>query len=132
MNRTLKWILFVLLGVVVLAMVAVGIIAIFGFFRSNTIMGPGIPWDGHMGFNSSPLRLFFIGLLCLGFILLFIVGVIALVAALARGNRPVSVTPAVTPTAPVIVAERPCPSCGRMTQTDWKNCPYCGNPLFGE
>ena len=25
--------------------------------------------------------------------------------------------------------ERPCPTCGRLTQVDWKTCPYCSQPL---
>ena len=125
MSKTLKWVLYVLLGLVVVALLAVAVYVIFSGGGYGMMVRPGIPWDGHMNFNYSPLRWIFGSLLCLGVFLLVILGIVAFVAALVRGNRPISSPPA----APMATAERPCPNCGRMTQADWKNCPHCGSPL---
>ncbi len=27
------------------------------------------------------------------------------------------------------VSQTPCPNCGKTTQADWQNCPYCGSAL---
>ena len=133
MNRTLKWILYVALGLVALVVVAGVITAVFGGFRYGGayMMRPGIGFDNHMQFGYDPIRILFGGILCLGVILLVILGIVALVLAIVRGNRPAQIAqPA--PTAPpseIATPEKPCPNCGRMTQEDWKTCPYCGTPL---
>jgi len=33
------------------------------------------------------------------------------------------------PITALILPGGPCPECGRPTQTDWHNCPYCGQTL---
>jgi hypothetical protein len=45
-------------------------------------------------------------------------------AGLAR-----EVLPGREPTATPPLSGDPCPECGHPTQTDWHNCPYCGQTL---
>ena len=124
MNKTLKWILYILLGVVGL-LVLVGVVyAIFGNYRYG-MMAPGLWMGDHMRFGFNPYRGVFIGLLCLGVLLLVVLGIVALVAALVRGNKP----PESAPPAQITPPEKPCPNCGRITQEEWKTCPYCGTSL---
>ena len=60
MNKTLKWILYILLGVVGL-LVLVGVVyAIFGSYRYG-MMAPGLWMGDHMRFTFNPYRGFFIG-----------------------------------------------------------------------
>jgi predicted RNA-binding Zn-ribbon protein involved in translation (DUF1610 family) len=30
---------------------------------------------------------------------------------------------------PQTAKQTPCPNCGKGTQADWQNCPYCGTKL---
>lgn len=128
MNTVLKWILYVLLGLVILAVVAGIVFAIFGGGYGYSMMHPGIrmmsPY-GFYGMGFSPLRAIFGGLLGLGIFILVIVGIVALVNVLVRGNRPAASTPPAQP----VVPTRTCSNCGKPAQEDWKTCPYCGNPL---
>jgi uncharacterized membrane protein len=130
MSKTLRWILFVLLGLVALAVVAGVFFAVFGSYRYG-MMRPGIWMGDHMRFGYSPIGWIFGGLLCLGIIMLVVIGIVALATALVRGNRPAQVTQPsqATPPSEITTSERPCQNCGRMTREDWKTCPYCGNPL---
>ncbi|OGO25534.1 MAG: hypothetical protein A2136_02055 [Chloroflexi bacterium RBG_16_54_11] len=129
MNRTLKWILYVLLGLVALAVVALIFYAIFGWYGYGMmrpeLARPGVWMWEHMRVGYSPVRTIFGGLLSLGVFLLVVLGIIALVAAIVRGNR--TIPPA--PPSAIATPERPCPNCGRMTLPDWKTCPYCGTAL---
>jgi hypothetical protein len=128
MSKALRWILYIIGGLVVIALVAAVVTAVFGGVRYGYgMMRPGIvQFPGyHMRFGYGEWAWLFGGLLCLGVILLVIVGIVALVAALTRGNR----TAPIPPTSAVTIPEKPCPNCGRMTQPDWKTCPYCGTSL---
>ncbi len=60
--------------------------------------------------------MFFMWLIPLGFLVLTVFGIAWLVRTIGGGN--ISLPPTHT-----------CPSCGRGTQSDWKNCPYCGAGL---
>jgi hypothetical protein len=126
MNRTLRWILYALLGLVVLGLIAGAVIAIFGGVGYGAMMRPGLPYYDHMRIGVNPVRWIFGALLCLGFFLLLVLGIAALVSALVRRDQPL---PPPAATTPVTTGEKPCPNCGRMTQADWKTCPYCGTPL---
>lgn len=54
-----------------------------------------------------------------------LLGLLALcLAGLAR-----AVLPGREPTAAPALPGGPCPECGHPTQTDWYNCPYCGQTL---
>jgi hypothetical protein len=130
MNRTLKWILYVILGLVGLAVLAGIVMAIFGGYRYS-MMGPGVWMAPHMRVGFNPVRWIFGAILGFGVFLLVILGIIALIASLVRGNRPYPpTTPTTTATPPpAATATKTCPNCGRIVQEDWKNCPYCGTPL---
>ncbi|MFZ0533872.1 MAG: zinc ribbon domain-containing protein [Anaerolineales bacterium] len=124
MNKVLKWILYILLGLVVLGVIAGIVFAIFGGY-GYTMMRPGFRMMEPFRYHFSPVRSIFGGLLGLGVVVLVIVGIVALVSALVRGNRPVQTTPPAQMSAP----SRTCSNCGKPAQDDWKTCPYCGNPL---
>jgi hypothetical protein len=101
--------------------------------------GPGMMgFGGHMLFGGL-IR----GLLCLGFLALFVLGIIWLVRRLRKpvstssAVAPVagSVTPAAEVAAPIVepvvpvvavAAVHPCPKCGEPVQDGWKHCPNCG------
>ncbi len=135
MNKVLKWILYVLLAIVVLAVIAGIVLAFLGPAR-YAMMRPGIRMMAPYGFNNfgfSPFRAIFSGLIGLGIIILIIVGIVALVSFLTGGmRRSTSVTPAppMQPTQPAAAAPaRTCPNCGKPAMEDWKTCPYCGTML---
>jgi uncharacterized membrane protein len=124
MSKTLKWILYIILGLVALAVVA-GLVAMVFNGYGYSMMRPGIRIMDHMRFYYNPVRSIFGGLLCLGIILLMIVGIVALVYALTNSNKQ---TPTTTP-AQITAPSRTCGNCGKPAQEDWKTCPYCGNSL---
>ena len=129
MNKVLKWILYVLLGLVILVVIAGVVFAVFRGFGGYAMMRPGIRMMAPYRFNGfSPLRTIFGGLFGLGIFILVIVGIVALVNALVRGNRPAAYTPPTQPVSPAAPA-RTCSNCCKPAQEDWKTCPYCGNPL---
>ena len=136
MNKVLKWVLIVLGGLVVLAIIA-GIVLAFVYRPGFVMMRPGFrmmqPFRNNgerFGFGFSPLRMIFGGLFGLGIFLLVIVGIVALVNMLVRSGRSTQTLPPAQPAAMAPAAPaRTCSNCGRPTQEDWKTCPYCGNPL---
>ena len=103
--------------------------------------GFGIGRFGAFGLIGFGLRCLF----GLGIFALVIAGIVWVVQRLTHRNQvktvaasQAQVTPVVTPVvgtpAPVEVVTEPvhehkCPNCGRPSQEDWKNCPYCGAPL---
>ncbi len=127
MNRVLRWILYVLLGLVVLAIIAGIVFSFLGFGRGYVMMRPGYRMMGPYVYTTTmhPLGAIFGGLIGLGIFILIIVGIVALVNAAFRGNRPYQSPPPAQPAAPA----RTCPNCGKPAMEDWKTCPYCGNPL---
>jgi len=124
MNKALKVVLYILLGLVILGVIAGIVFAIFGGY-GYTMMRPGFRMMEPQRFYINPIRSIFGGLLGLGVFVLVIVGIVALVNALVRGNRSVQATPP----AQTAVPSRTCSNCGKPAQDDWKTCPYCGNPL---
>jgi hypothetical protein len=145
MNKVLRWSLYILLGLVALAVVGGVLSMIFGGYGYG-MMRPGFRMMEPIRGYYHPERSIFGGLLCLGVIGLVIVGVVALVYALTHRNRPSQITtPAQMTAAPAEVTAPPaeaavpaaemappahtCPNCGKPAQEDWKTCPYCGNPL---
>jgi zinc-ribbon domain len=145
MRKVLKWVLYILLGLVALSVVAGVVVMVFGGLRYG-MMGPSVRVyepgfrmmeHGRYYFHSGlPI---FGGLLCLGVIVLVIVGIVALVNALVHRNKPAQIAPpaqvVTEPAQPAISTEEvsapthTCANCGKPTQADWKTCPYCGNPL---
>jgi hypothetical protein len=139
MSKVLKWILYIVLGLVALAVVAGIVFAIFGGVgHGYYMMRPGFRMMQPYRYGYfSPGRMIFGGLFALGIFLLVIVGIVALINAIVRGNRPAQVTqtpqqaptPQSVPAAEMAAPTRTCSNCGRPAQEDWKTCPYCGNPL---
>jgi hypothetical protein len=143
MNRTIKWIIGILVGLLLIA--AIGAVAYFGFGRwyGYGMMGasrfPG--WEGrgvmpmHPGefYGRSGFRtggFFWLGMLphlvfSLGVLIFIVLGVIYLVRLLGGQHSHV----AATPQTPAIEATASCSNCGKAVQADWSHCPYCGNPL---
>lgn len=101
----------IILGLLILQL-AMGI---FGGWRgSSWRMGPGMMggWGyGPFGWFGG---MFIMWLIPLGLILLVVLGINWLVRNISGGTNQTTQT---------------CPACGRGTQTDWKNCPYCGTSL---
>ena len=145
MKNVLKWVLYILLGLVILAIVAGVVAMVFGGFRYG-MMGPSVRYFGPDVRMMGPRGYFFhgglpifAGLLCLGILLLVIVGIVALVSALVNRNKPSQIAPSApvatlpvqetVPAGEATAAEHTCSNCGKPAQADWKTCPYCGNPL---
>jgi hypothetical protein len=140
MKKVWKWIIGIVLGLVVLAvLVGVGFMVRSNFHvnraevldsRGFSGRGPGMMGyggfergPGMMGRGLMPFGGFFGGLLSLGFLALVVLGIIWLVRSL-RTPKPV-VMPAAMPAAIV----NPCKKCGQPIQDDWKVCPYCGKKV---
>ncbi len=135
MNTVLKWILYILLAVVALAVIGGIVFAFLGPAR-YVMMGPGIRMMAPFGayrFGFSPLRTIFGGLIGLGIFILVIVGIVALVNALVGSNRRAMYAPPAQPVQPsqpaAAAPTRNCPNCGKPAMEEWKTCPYCGTPL---
>ena len=145
MSRAAKWIIGTLLGLVVLAAIVLGGFWLFswlgrgfGMFGPRGMMpfygGPEMPFRGmhpYRGFFPfGGLRILGLvagGLICLGFLALIVVGVIALAGGIGRRSGPTEAPASITP--PPAAAVRTCPNCGRPVQEDWSHCPYCGEDL---
>ena len=84
-------------------------------YHGYAMMGPG----GMMGgWGYSPfgwIGMVFMWLVPVGVIVLIAFGVAALVQNVGNSTPPSSLSP--------------CPNCGKGTQADWRNCPYCGTAL---
>jgi uncharacterized membrane protein len=142
MSKVLKWILYILLGLVALAVIVGVVFAFFGWGHGFYMMRPGLRYVQPYHYNNFyPGRMIFGGLFGLGIFLLVIIGIVALISYLVRGNRPAQMTsssqvPAanqITPTPQEPVATpattRACSNCGKPAQDDWTTCPYCGHAL---
>jgi zinc-ribbon domain len=147
MKKVWKWIIGIVLGLVVLAvLVGVGFMVRSNFhvFRAEAQVsrgfyepGPGMmPYGGFgyhmrgpgiMGYGMTPFGGFFGGLLSLGFLALVVLGIIWLVRLL-RTPKPVDVSAAMPASMPAAIVN-PCKNCGRPIQDDWKVCPYCGKKV---
>jgi hypothetical protein len=167
MKTSTKWILGIGIGIVVgcILLTVVGGAGYWALNRSGLLgweMGArsgrlwdspltpnnGMPMHAYPGFYGSwsgffsPLRYLAFPLICLGFLALIVLGIIALVRS-SNKSRPAEApqvaVPAPAPAPVQVVAEAPaqaapaaaknCPNCGREVQEDWANCPYCGAPL---
>lgn len=115
MNKV-NWTAVAIFSIVALLVLLVGVSLLGGWrYGGWGMMGPGMM--GGWGF--APFGWFgmiFMLLIPVGFIVLTVLGVVWLVRAVGGGANPAA--PGHT-----------CPSCGRGVQTDWRNCPYCGQSL---
>ena len=111
MNKV-NWTVVVVISIIALLVLMFGASLLGGSGYGGWGYGPGWgmmgPWM--MG------GMFFMWLFPLAFIVLTVFGIAWLVRTIGGGNNP--------PTHAHV-----CPSCGRGTQADWKNCPYCGAAL---
>lgn len=116
-----------------LAVSLIAIVALLALFWAGTMFGGGYGgygimsgWGnrgyGMMNWGHSPLGWFGMGIGML-FMWIIPIGILALivfgVASLVRNNG--------NPTPPA--SQTSCPQCGKGTQAEWQNCPYCGTTL---
>jgi hypothetical protein len=153
MKKVWKWIIGIVLGLIVLAvLVGVGFLVRgnFHIYRAETLgsrnfsqrgpelfgRGQGIiPYGGFehmrgpgmMGYGMMPFGGFFGGLISLGFLALVVLGIIWLVRRL-RTPKPVDV-PSAAPAAIPADIVNPCKKCGMPLHDGWKICPYCGKKV---
>jgi hypothetical protein len=156
MKKVWKWILGIVLGLVVLA-VLVGVVFMvrsnFHGYRAGIETGPGfhqrgpemMPYGGfeHLrrpgmpGYRMMLFGGFFRGLFSLGFLAFVVLGIIWLVRRL---NKPAAMTatplaamaepvPVVTPEPMQATIVNPCKKCGKPLQDGWKVCPHCGKKV---
>lgn len=83
----------------------------WGMMRGPGMMGWGYSPFGWFGMG---LGMIFMWLIPIGIVAFIVYGIVALVRS--TGN-----------TAPSTLT--PCPNCGKGTEADWQNCPYCGTAL---
>src|SRR3990172_8800391 len=118
--KKINWLVIAIVGILVLLFLfGVGMMSGWGYgnygYRGWGMMGPGMM--GGWGFSPFGwIGMAFMWLIPLGFLALTVLGIAWLVKAIGGGTIPPS--PA-----------HPCPSCGRGTQAEWKNCPYCRTAL---
>jgi hypothetical protein len=130
MNK-INWTQVVVFGIVALVVFVIGVSLLpFGWggswgpwngWGSGQMMGPGMMG----GWGYSPfgwLGMLFMWLFPLGLLTLLVLGIVWLFRQVSSPAGPA----ADSPQAP---AGRPCPDCGRPTQTDWRVCPFCGQAL---
>ena len=75
-------------------------------------------WGMMGGWGYSPLGwvgMLFMWLILIGFIVLTVLGIAWLVKNVGNSATP--------------LVQSPCPHCGKGTQADWQNWPYCGTAL---
>ena len=115
--KKINWLIVSVTSVIVLLFLFGGGMMMGGWGNRGWGMmgGPG----GMMGgWGYSPfgwIGMLFMWLIPVGVITLIVFGVASLTRS--AGNP--------TPPSPT----SPCPNCGKGTQTDWQNCPYCGTVL---
>ncbi|MEN6571600.1 MAG: zinc ribbon domain-containing protein [Anaerolineaceae bacterium] len=113
MNKVWKWILIFVGALIVVFLIAMAVLSRFGFGHMGYLggfrRGYGMMGWGMMGFH--PLG-WLLGLAVLGFA---IYGVVALFS----GRRHVAPPP----------MPKTCSNCGRVVESGWVSCPYCGHDL---
>ena len=129
----INWTQVLVFGAVALVVFIIGITLLSFVFGGWGMMGGGMmggwcPWCGGTGrFGGGSLMGGLFGLIFNLLALLIPIGLLGLLVVggvwLVR-----NVSRATTPPAPA----KTCPGCGRPTEPDWRNCPYCGAPLREE
>jgi len=160
MSKTMKWMIGILVGLLLVCLLAAAGYLVFSQInlpaRGVTILRDldgsrpfdrdVAPWD-HMPMRPNRwapaglLRGFFPfggligGLVCLGFLSLVVLGIVALVISLMRSKKPAAVAPSqVGPATPgegeeMAIPARTCSNCQQPVMDDWSHCPSCGTAL---
>jgi len=150
MKKVWKWVIGIVLGLFVLAvLVGVGFMAFRGFHavrvqdgytRGWSQQGPGrMPNDG-FGLpmrgpgmmdrgGMMPFLGFIGGLVCLGILVLIGLGIIWLVRATHKSARVESPATSMDPAEMPAPTMDTCKKCGKPIQAEWNNCPYCGKKV---
>ena len=118
MKSKTGWIVAIALGLVTLFFLPSLLMGRSWMGGYGGMMGPGMM--GGFGYMN-PLGFFGMALMWLvpaGVLVLLVIGAVALVNGLTRSGSPAS-----------SVSDRKCSNCGKPTQPDWANCPYCGKSL---
>ncbi|KAF0108481.1 MAG: hypothetical protein FD146_1055 [Anaerolineaceae bacterium] len=129
MKTTWKWIIGIVLGLLVLAVLTgVGFAFRTGYwgcdmrawdgFDRTTVSSVGMmPFGGmYRSVGMMPFGGFLGGLIPLGVLTLIVLGIIWLVRSLRQPAAPTALPAA-------------CGKCGKVVQPDWNNCPSCGKKL---
>lgn len=155
MSKTWKWIIGILIGLLMLAVIIAipfGMHQLAGNYAQqfpargyergfDRNFGPGMMEGGAENYYWHHSMMYqnpgFVGPMTFGFGY-FTFGILRLVLPLAVVGLAIygvvalfrrKPSPAVSAEAVPAVPTRTCAGCGKPAQDDWKNCPYCGNPL---
>jgi len=114
--KKINWLVLAIVGILALLFLfGGGMMSGWGYgYRGWGMMGPGMMG----GWGYSPfgwIGMAFMWLIPVGVIALVVFGVTALVRSTGNPTLPASLSP--------------CPNCGKGTQAEWQNCPYCGTTL---
>ena len=120
MNK-INWTAVAVFGIIVLLFFLVGLSMMGGWgYGGWGMMGRGMMGPSMMGgWGFGPfgwIAMIFMWLVPLGLVVLTVLGVAWLIRSTVSAGGP-------------LISARTCPNCGRTTQIDWQNCPYCGKEL---
>lgn len=116
----INWAYVAVFGIVALLVVLIGV-SLLG--RAYGGWGYGMMGPGMMNWGFAPfgwLGMIFMWLIPLAFLALLVAGIVWLVRAIGGqgGAYPQS------------SATGTCPACGQPIQSNWRNCPFCGETLI--
>ncbi|OGO27369.1 MAG: hypothetical protein A2Z16_05480 [Chloroflexi bacterium RBG_16_54_18] len=114
--KRVNWTVVGIFSIVVLLVFLAGVSLLGGLgYGGWGMMGPGMM--GGWGFSPFGwIGMIFMWLIPISLVVLVGFGIAWLVRAIGNAGRPIAAT-------------RPCPNCGRSSQADWRNCPFCGQAL---
>jgi hypothetical protein len=129
----INWVYVIVFGIVALLVVLIGVSLLGRTYGgwSYGMMGPSMMGPGMMNWGFAPfgwLGMIFMWLIPLAFLALLVAGVVWLVRAIGGqgGAYPQSSLRQAQDTA----ATGTCPACGQPIQSNWRNCPFCGETLI--
>ena len=139
MKSRIGWILAIVLGLLLVVVLVFSGFALgggrnweHGYGYGGMMRGPGM-MEGYRfmqpyGHPFGGASILFGCLISLGILALVILGIIALVRNLTKPANPAPTQQVPPQEAPAQVEPGPtCSNCGKPIQSDWSNCPYCGN-----
>jgi len=115
----INWAYVAIFGIVALLVILIGV-SLLG--RAYGGWGYGMMGPGMMNWGFAPfgwLWMIFMGLIPLTFLALLVAGVVWLVRAVGDQGGAYPRTSTAT-----------CPACGRLVQSEWRHCPFCGETLI--